>query len=139
MTVAEDLLRLIHHSLPLERIRSSEPTLLQQSTLQGATAFATAIRVYQLGECLKSDFFLQTEDAYGLQACHLEPVKEGLQKYLHERAAAYESSQNFSVSLKWTEFSMTEEEVERLCATVTALRHVRWQWISAWIYKFGET
>ena len=82
---------------------------------------------------MEPEWFHPQGDVYGLQACHLSDVKEGLQKFLHDRVVECGSAQHFSTTLGFTGFSMTEEELERLRATVAALAHVRWQWISAWL------
>ena len=146
--VVQDVLRLVHNMLPLQRIgqieRKRPENKCWERSKEGAFNFATSDRVTGLLRYVVAEWFHQGDEdgghcKYGLQADKILDAIEALKKWLRPRAGKNETGDaeiekmSWRTTLSFYDFEMSETEINHLAATAIAILHVRWQWISSWV------
>ena len=147
--VVQDLLRVVHHMLPLGRIRkqaglSRNVQACWQHTSDGAYQFANSDRVMVFLACGVQPFWFHTGDdgqqcRFGLKAEYIPEAIAVVKAWMLPRVTRNQSgdAEAEKMSWRWTlwflDFEMTEEEVSHMAAAAIAILHVRWHWISAWL------
>eukprot|EP00435_Cladocopium_sp_Y103_P055896 s645_g18.t1 len=145
----QDLLRLVHNMLPLERIHKPEdPALLKKNkcwsnTEQGAYNFAAPERVAQLGKAVQPTWFYTGDDGltcrFGLKDDFILQAIQVLKEWMLPRPGANPHHDKRQEQMSWRQtlhfhrFEIPHKEVEELAATAITVLYVRWQWISAWL------
>eukprot|EP00435_Cladocopium_sp_Y103_P046596 s1010_g13.t1 len=151
--VLQDLMRLIHNMLPLERIKqdcadAAKPkgtSCCWNRSKQDAYNFANSHRFGKLVTFFEKEWFHAGEDEhgaeekYGIKAAHIVDATNAVVEWMLPRALAQVAeNQAWRTTLKFHGFSMTEDEIRELAASAVALSHVRWQWLTCWLRKERE-
>ena len=146
--VVQDLLRLVHNMLPLDRIGQLEKQRAEhkcwERSQQAARNFAHPDRVLALLRHVDAGWFHPGEEdgghcKYGLKADHILDAIDALKKWLRPRAGQKQTGDEASEQMSWRttlsfyDFEMSDTEIDHLSATAIAILHVRWQWISSWL------
>ena len=145
----QDLMRLVHNLLPLDRIDITNPDAphptanCREKSAECAFRFANQDRVWKLLKEFQPHWFHPGEVdgsvEYGLKFDHLADAVHALASWMLPRAGRNDhgdkelEKQSWRTVLKFHAFEMTGDEIDRLAATAVAILYVRWQWLTAWL------
>ena len=151
--VWQDLMRVVHHLLPLDRIEKThgekpKKACCWERTHDAAFNFANRDRLMQLLMVFDPDWFhpgeIEGVIKYGLRAENVTDAVQALATWMQPRATANANGieelekQSRRRTLKFHSFEMTDAEIDSLAGTAVAISHVRWQWVTAWIVTEKE-
>ena len=145
----QDLLRVVHHMLPLGRIQkqagfSQNVQSCWEHTSAGAYQFANSDRVKVFLQYGVQPFWFHAGDdgqqcRFGLKAEYIPEAIAVVKSWMLPRVTRNQSGDREAEKMSWRwslwffDFEMSEEEVSHMAAAAIAILHVRWHWISAWL------